>query len=205
MEFPNKADGPKQLGPAPTPPKEKKAPVVSGAEQVKRPIVRRFFSFLSSESPKSMAAQVGREVLFPQFKMALEAAFNHFMAGMLWGDARNRPMNQMVNRPMLRNNSTPYNLMSAVQGTQIVPVQKSSGNYEDVVVRTAEEAHTLLASCLDYLAQYNLVCVGDLYEFAGIATSPSDNSYGWTSLSGAQISPYRGGFVLELPRPTLLR
>jgi hypothetical protein len=56
----------------------------------------------------------------------------------------------------------------------------------------------------DLLNQYRVVSVADLYELAEIETQISDNSYGWRSLDGARIRPTGGGYILELPRPTLI-
>ena len=56
----------------------------------------------------------------------------------------------------------------------------------------------------DLLNTYRVVAVADLYEAAGLSPSISDNSYGWTSLEGATIRRVANGYVLELPRPTLI-
>lgn len=210
MEFPNKADGPKPVGSkTPIPPKEKKQPVISGAVQVKRPVTRRFVGFLFSESPKSAAARIGTDVLIPQLKMGVEAACHAFIANWFWGNAVNRPTSNLVRQATFRNN-VPYNVISGhvvhqnTVSNAINSRQKSTGNYEDLVVASMADAQALLASMVDYLEQYGLVAVGDLYEFANIECAPSDNAFGWTDLSAARIVPGRGGFILELPRPSLL-
>lgn len=203
MQFPDKAGGPANV----PPPKEKKAPIIDGAELVKRPAGRRFFNFIFAESPKSLGSQVGRNVIIPQVKMAFEAAFNSFLSGMLWGNDVNRPMSNMIRAPMLRGNMTNYSVISsggAMQQAQQAVVQKSSGNYQDVVVAKVEHAETLLAQMYEHLQAYSIVTVGDLYEWADIQVAISDNGFGWTSLEGARIRQVAGGFVLELPRPVLI-
>lgn len=92
---------------------------------------------------------------------------------------------------------------SITQARQAITHQ-SSGNYQDLVLPTQEYAETLLANMYDLLNQYRVVAVADLYELAGHTPAISDNSYGWTSLDTARISKVRDGFVLELPRPTLI-
>lgn len=204
MDFPNKGNA----KPAIPLKKEPYAPVVTGAVKIKRPATKRFFNFIFAESPKEISAKVGKEVLVPRFKAGLEAALNSFLAGMLWGNSGNRPVDQLLRHTMLRGNQTSYSTISQLNPSQQIVQQaipqRSSGNYEDVCCTHLKDAENLLAHIVDILSQYNVVCVGDLYEKAGIITAPSDSSYGWLSLQGARISQVREGFVLELPRPTLI-
>jgi hypothetical protein len=83
-------------------------------------------------------------------------------------------------------------------------VSRSSGNYEDVLCATQQQAELLLANMYDLINQYRIVAVADLYELAGFNTKPSDQAYGWTSLDGARITHERDGYRLELPRPSLI-
>lgn len=168
---------------------------------------KRVFNALFSENPKQLGSQIGKDVIIPRIKAGFEEALNSFLAGILWGNSANRPMSNLVRHPMLRGNLTGYSQMSTQNAQQLqarAPVQQSSGNYEDICVKELHDAEVLLAHIYDILNQYNVVCVGDLYEKAGIITAPSDSSFGWLSLQGAQISKIREGYVLELPRPTLI-
>ncbi len=144
----------------------------------------------------------------PQLKMAFEQACNGFISGMLWGDSANRPMPNAVRQAQLRGQLTSYSTVStqgAIAQAQQAVVVRPSGNYEDVVVPSIQQAENLLAQMIDHLNQYNLVTVGDLYEWAGLSVAVSDNGFGWTNLNGAQIRPVQNGmFCLELPRPILL-
>jgi len=47
-----------------------------------------------------------------------------------------------------------------------------------------------------------MVTVADLYELTGIASSHTDNKWGWTELRGARAVRTRDGhFLLDLPDP----
>ena len=188
-------------------PKKAIKPVVSGAVQVQRPATRRFFDFLFAESPKVLAKKIGRDIVVPRLKASFEEAANGFLGGMLWGDGANRPMNHMVRGTVLRGGGVNYAHISdpanALTQARQATVQ-SSGNYQDIVVPTQQFAEVLLANMYDLLNQYRVVAVADLYELAAITPAPSDNAYGWTSLDTARISKVRDGYLLELPRPTLI-
>lgn len=203
MDFPDKGQGQK-----PTPPREKKTPIVSGAVLSKRPPQRRLFNFLFAESPRTLGATIGKNIVMPRLKMALEESLNGFLSGMLWGDSTNRPLPNAVRQAQLRGQMTGYSAIStqgALQQAQSAVVQRpTSGNYDDVVLPTIQEAENLLVMMIDHLNQYNLVTVGDLYEWADLPVAVAHNGYGWTNLNSAQIKPVNGGFLLELPRPILL-
>lgn len=201
MELPDKS-----VGPVPTGPK-KNITVLGGAKRVDRPATRRFFDFLFAESPKELAKKVGREVLVPRAKAGFEEAFGSFLSGMLWGGG-GRPASGIVQGAVMRGGGVNYssvstqNAMLAARQAS-VPVQ-SSGNYQDLVLPTQQHAELYLANMFDLLNQYRVVAVADLYEMAAITPAISDNSYGWTSLEGSRISKVREGYLLELPRPTLI-
>lgn len=201
MELPDKTA-------AVSPPKKDIKPVVSGAKKVQRPASRRFFDFLLAESPKAMAKKVAMDTLWPRAKAGFEAAANEFLAGLLWGNGGLRPPSGMVSGPVLRGGTAAMyhgasQSQSITQARQAVTNQ-SSGNYQDLVLPSQEYAETLLANLYDLLNNYRVVAVADLYELAGQTPAISDNSYGWTSLDTARISKVREGFLLELPRPSLI-
>jgi hypothetical protein len=201
MDLPDKTGGP------PAPPKKKIEQVVTGAKLVQRPATRRFFDFLFAESPKALGKKVWHEVLVPRGKAGIEQALNEFIAGAMWGNTGNRPPSNIVQGAVLRGGSINYQAISqtnSLQQARSAFVNQSSGNYKDIVVPTQDFAQTLLANLYDLLNQYRVVAVADLYEAAGITPAISDGSYGWTSLEGARISKVREGYMLELPRPSLI-
>lgn len=199
MDLPDKSTPPTEL--------KKVEQVVTGATLVKRPASRRFKDFLMAESPKVLMKRVTQDVLVPRFKAGLEQALNEFIGGMFWGDGANRPQTGMLRGTVLRGGGFNYNGISyqspmglAMQANQARP----PGTYQDVIVPTQQQAEALLANMFDLLNRYHLVSVADLYEGAGLPTGTSDGSYGWSNLDGARISKNRDGFVLELPRPTII-
>lgn len=192
--------------PGVSPPKKEIKQVVSGAKQVKRPATRRFFDFLFAESPKELSRKVGREVVVPRLKASFQEAAGSFLNGLLWGNG-SPPMNNIVQGTVLQRNGISYSAMSnpnVLSQARQANVTASSGNYTDIILPTQQFAETLLANMFELLNRYRVVAVADLYESAGITPAPSDNAYGWSSLEGARIRPVGNGFVLELPRPTLI-
>lgn len=203
MDLPNKSESP-----APEPPKKDIKQVVTGAKVVDRSARKRFVDFLVAESPKALLGKIGRDIVVPRLKQGFEEAANNFLAGMLWGDSSNRPLPPTVRGTVLRGGGTNYNQLSsqpsALTQAREANVTRSSGNYKDIICPDQQRAEFLLANLYDTLNQYRVVAVGDLYEMAGITPAISDNAYGWTNLDGARISKVREGYLLELPRPSLI-
>jgi len=203
MDLPDKTAPPQEA------PKKNIQPVVDGGLVVKapRPMTRRFLDFAFAESPKVLIKRVVENTLVPRAKAGVEEALNSFIHGMFWGQGQ-APISSIVKGTVLRGGGINYQAISSQQSALTMAREsnqaRSTGNYEDLVCPTQEVAETLLANLYEVFNQYRVVAVADLYEMANIPTSTSDNAYGWMSLDGARITKERNGYVLALPRPTLI-
>jgi hypothetical protein len=201
-DFPNKAGG---GGPSLPSKRPKPAPVVQGAK-AKKSIGSRLRSALLTDNPKALGSQIGKDILVPRLKLGVQEALNSLVAGMLWGNiGQQSSLSQRVAGNMLRS-TTPYsqisNPNSITQAQQAIV--RTGGNYENVICPNEFDAATLLARAQEYLAEYNVMAVGDLYEMATLPTGVSDAAYGWHSIQGARIVQTVDGWELKLPPPTLL-
>ena len=200
MELPNKSEAK-----TPAEPKPKLDAVASTASKVSRPATKRFFDYIFAESPRQLMANVGRDVIVPRLKAGTEEAINSFISGMLWGESSKR-FGGTIQGSSLRGGRISYSQpglsVNRQVGNAIAPARSKS--YEDVSFESLKEAENVLAILYELLNTYNRVAVADLYECAGLSADVSDNGFGWTSLDGVRISQTRRGYVLELPRPTLL-
>lgn len=207
MDLPNK-----QAPPPPEQPKKDIKQVVADGlvARAPRPMTRRFMDYVFAESPKDLAKKVLTNTLVPRGKAALEEAANGFLHGMLWGQG-SPPLSNIVKGTVLRGGGMNYNAISTGSALQLAQAQaaapqptRSAGGYEDLVCPTQEIAERILAQLYQVFNQYRVVAVADLYEMANITPATSDNSFGWLSLDGARITKERNGYVLALPRPTLI-
>lgn len=79
-------------------------------------------------------------------------------------------------------------------------------DFDDIVIASRSEAHDVLDRMFDFLSQYGVVKVAELYEMVGIRSEHTDHKWGWTSLSGARVARLSDGrFMLDLPEPEELR
>ena len=82
---------------------------------------------------------------------------------------------------------------------------RSMYNFDDIILESKGEAEEVLSNLVDLIDDYQIACVGDLYEFLGIPSEFTDHNYGWTNLSGASVKRVRNGYVLNLPKPKLIK
>lgn len=203
MDLPNKQ------APPPEPEKKHIVQVAEAGMVVKapRPMTRRFLDFAFAESPKDLIKRVVENTLVPRAKAGVEEALNSFIHGMFWGQGQ-APMSTIVKGTVLRGGGMNYQAISSAPSALTMAREsnqaRSTGSYEDLVCPTQEIAERLLAQLYEVFNQYRVVAVADLYEMAGLPTGTSDNAYGWLSLDGARITKERNGYVLALPRPSLI-
>ena len=59
----------------------------------------------------------------------------------------------------------------------------------------------LPAEILDRVQKYDFATVADLYDMLGETGEYTDNRWGWTDLSKADVIRVHQGYLLDLPRP----
>ena len=85
---------------------------------------------------------------------------------------------------------------------------RSRYNFDEIVFTNRGDAEYVLGRLVDMIDQYDTVSVSEFFDAARLEYTHVDENYGWESLGGAAVVPYRGrggGYVLELPKPIILR
>jgi hypothetical protein len=77
-------------------------------------------------------------------------------------------------------------------------------NFDEIVLDQRTEAEEVIDRLFDLVSRYESATVADLYELVGLASTHTDNKWGWTDLTGAGVSRIRGGYLLDLPEPEAL-
>lgn len=80
--------------------------------------------------------------------------------------------------------------------------------YDDVVYVNEDDADDVLDEMTNVLEAYGAVSVADLCELIGdenIASSYTDNKYGWESMRNIRKVKVRDGWIIEFPKLTPLR
>lgn len=85
------------------------------------------------------------------------------------------------------------------------PRTRSKFDYDDIEFKRKDDAETVLTRLDEMIETYGQARVSDLYDLIGESCDYTYNSYGWTNLSTARVVPYRGVYMLDMPRPLPLR
>lgn len=79
-------------------------------------------------------------------------------------------------------------------------------SYEDILFETRADANRAIGSLCDIIDSYGQASIGDLFDAAGISGGDyTDRRWGWYNIASARITPVRGGYMRDLPRPELLK
>ena len=84
--------------------------------------------------------------------------------------------------------------------------RRESSQLSDYIFESKGEAMEVLDTLTELIDVYDQASVNDFYDAIGVTGDFTDANYGWTELGGATIRRVRGGgYILDLPRPVVLR
>lgn len=80
---------------------------------------------------------------------------------------------------------------------------RKAGRFASEKFGSRGEADMVLDTLVETLEQYGMATVSDFYEYAGRPEHSrwTDNDWGWTSLSSAEVRQSPGGWYVRLPEP----
>lgn len=76
--------------------------------------------------------------------------------------------------------------------------------HDDIILENRGEAEEVLTRMDELIDAYGSVSVADLYDLIGKTCNYTDNRYGWTNLRNAEPIRVRDGYMLKLPKTTLV-
>ena len=74
-------------------------------------------------------------------------------------------------------------------------------NFDEIVLDQRAEAEEVIDRLFELVSAYESASVADLYELVGLASTHTDQKWGWMDLQGAGVTRVRGGYLLDLPEP----
>lgn len=207
-EFPGNSKRPQ----APNTEERKIEPVVT-TEVIarKKSLGKRLKEIFIGGDSRSVMQYVVMDVLVPQAKDMITEAASQGFERLIYGE--NRPGRRFGSRPTAGANYTPYNRYSvrgnnpigrAERGERPPTASVRGHRIDDILLATRVEADLVLERMYDYLNQYEMVSVAELYSLIGWSVNYIDQKWGWTDLSGSSVQRVRDGYILNLPRPQSL-
>lgn len=179
----------------------------------KKPLGRKIAETFTGDSAQEVGTYVLFDIVIPAIKGLIvdsgkEALERIFFGG---GGGRSRPG---AGRPQRGGrtsyqayySSNPPNFEERRPGPQRSLSQKARAthDFDEIVLETRGEAEAVLDGLGFVLEQYDVVTVSDLYDLVGLSGSYTDDKWGWYDLKGSSIARVRDGYLLNLPKTSVV-
>ena len=170
--------------------------VTKGRVKVKKKSeLHKFASSFVSEDASKVKSYVIGDVLIPAIKKAISDIITNGIDMILYGETgRSR-----------RSSSSRVSYSKYYDDCRDDRRSDSSSlrsryDVDDVLFETRDEAKDVLERMDELIDTYGVASIADFYDLAGVTGNYTDNKYGWTNLSAADVVRVRDGFMIKLPR-----
>lgn len=172
---------------------------IPGKKKSKNILGRAIQDFIVSDS-KTVFDYVLFDIVIPGLKASISDAGKGIIDVLFYGDRRRQaPTHRSVVDYTTRYVRPEHKSYSATD-------LRSRGRYDfdEIIFPSRNDAELAIDALNEQLEMYDSVPVSELMRAAGIKPSYSDEKWGWTSIQGANVSRVRDGYVIQLPKPTVL-
>ncbi len=179
--------------------------VVNGPVKVKkRSGIKKMADEFIKEDAESVKSYIFMDILLPAMKKAISDVISNGVDMLLYGETRGgRRNNSSTSRISYRSY---YDDRDDRRRDYNRPSRRSGGyDFDEFVMERRGDAEAVLDTMVDILDRYGVVRVTDFYELMGERGNYTDNKYGWTDLRNTAVKSVRGGgYIIDLPRPTVI-
>lgn len=175
--------------------------VISGeAVKVKKPLGRKIIETFTGDDMHSVGSYILFDVIIPAAKSMISEVASQGVERLLFGDSKRRSAG---NRISYTNYNKPFSgAKPATNSRDLNYKSRATHDFEEVMITTRAEAQDVLDRLSDLIENYDVATVSDLYDLVGISGSFTDEKWGWSDIRGSHVVSRRGGYMLDLPRPT---
>lgn len=186
---------------------KKLSPVISaGKARVKK---KSGFSNITksiiSDDAQNVKSYILMDVLIPSFKKAISDIVTNGIDIILYGETGHTKKSN-AGRVSYRNyyddkSSDRFSRSSSNRDEQDTSRGRSGkALFDDIIVDSRGEAEDILSRMSEYLDQYPVISVADLYDLANITSFPHTyNNYGWKSIAEAKPLRVNDGWLIKMP------
>lgn len=200
-EFPSNSKLPKTPANAKEDPKKIEKVVTNEVVTRKKPLGRRFSETFLGGNLKNAADYVIFEVLVPSAKDTIADMMSQGTERILFNEVRSTSRRGYSRGVVER---TPYHKVSSRREDPRERERRgrrATHNFDEFILKTRAEAIEVLNLLQLRVEKYDFATVADLYDMLGETGEYTDNRWGWTDLSRADITRVHQGYLLDLPRP----
>lgn len=182
--------------------KKKDIKPIAKAITKKKSVGKKFAeAFIGDESEHdNIKDYILYDVLIPAAKNTISDAITGGLEMLLFGERRSSSSRMNRDRGKSYVNYSGYSKRQDIQPERFRRNARERVWNDDIILDSRGEAEQVIDSLLDIIDQYGAATVADLYGLVGIDSEYTDNKYGWTNLSSANVSRTRDGYILNLPK-----
>lgn len=170
----------------------------------KEPLGKKIKRVFFSEDVDNVGSFIFIDVLVPAIKDLLASIVENTVNVALFGSGSTRRSYLSRGNPQQRANLY-WNSSVGNQRPYANERPRSTNNFREIIYETQADASRVLDGMMELVSSYGLASIADLYSFSNLSSDNyTNNDYGWTNLRGSRVVRTRDGYILELPKPTLL-
>lgn len=201
------ANSQKSRSPEPVEEPRVTGPVISGsAIERKEPLRKKFLQAYAGDSAQSVGQYLLMDVIVPGTKNIISDLVTQGINRLLYGTSR---PSQGVNSSLGGRGYGKFfnggaNSSPSQNGPTVHRVQESQ-QFGEIILQTRPDAELVIDELRALIETYGNAKVSNLYAMIGKSGDFTNQSYGWTNLSRAGVIQIREGYLLDLPKPEILR
>lgn len=176
--------------------------VTGNVKKRKKTLGKKMAETFLGDDTKSVTQYIIYDVLIPAAKETLSSMVSGGVEMLLFGETKGRNTRRDRGKSYVSYSS--YYKNEDRDRRDRDRSSRARHNFDDIILDSRGEAEEVLSRLVDLVEEYGMVSVADLYELVGVTSSFTDNKYGWTNLSSASVERVRDGYLIRLPRTTLL-
>lgn len=169
------------------------------AVKQKPPLGRRIRAAFTGDDARGIGDYLLFEVALPAIKTTIYDLVTAGANRALFGQGSGVPGANNRRPGVVNYNRISSSIQSGNEPRTLSASDKAHHNFDNIILSTRQEAELVLSNLIDVVERYDVAAVSDLYELVNVTGSFADDKWGWFDLRGADITPVRGGFVLDLP------
>ena len=184
----------------PAPSEKRVEKVVKGTVKTKKNEVRKLKDTFVAEDVHTVWDYLLHDMIIPTAKNLIVDLGKSFLERTILGGSGGGRSSGYRDNVTYRD----YGSYSRNEPRYAAPRTRNQFDYDDIVFHQAGDAHAVLDQMQFILDKYKIVRVADLYDMCELTAPYTAHDYGWTSLSRARVVPVRGGYIIEMPRASII-
>lgn len=177
--------------------------VVQGKVQTKKNTIHKFTDVFISEDIANVKSYIIMDVLVPAIKKAVSDIVTNGIDMILYGESgrnKNRSSGSKISYVNYYDRRSDDRRYDEPRNTSV----RGGMNFDDLKFEHRRDAEAVLDQMAEVIDRFTFVTVSDMYDMADVTAPFTGNKYGWTSVRNAEVVHTRDGYIIKLPKATLI-